>query len=126
MGLEQFFEAISFVCIKLLPLLGVVLLIYLIIMIRDLISCLRSATKTIDEANLQLRKLDIPLHTVSEISKSVDQVHELTKESVKSLSLSIYEILNKCKDKFNQLLHKEKEEVVNVQSTQTQEPSKEE
>lgn len=107
MQLEQFFESLSYICLKILPMLGVVLLIYLIIMVRNLIICLKSAAKTLDEANMQLRKLDVPLHTVSEISKSIDQVHELTKESLKSISLSLFQTISALKEWLMNLIHKD-------------------
>ena len=110
MQLESFFESISFISLKVLPLLGVVLLVYLIIMIKNVITCLKSATKTLDEANNQLRKLDVPLNTVAEISKSVDYVHDLTKESVKSVSTTIYQNMNQLKELFNKTIHKVKKE----------------
>ena len=111
MQLENFFESISYISLKVLPLLGVVLLVYLIIMIKNVITCLKSATKTLDEANIQIRKLDVPLNTVAEISKSVDYVHDLTKESVKSVSTTVYQNMNTVKEWFNNLLHKNKNEV---------------
>lgn len=117
MQLEDFFNSISFISLKVLPLLGVVLVVYLIIMIKNLITCLKSATKTLDEANNQLRKLDVPLNTVAEISKSVDYVHDLTKESVKSVSTTLYQNLNLIKEKFNQMLHKTKKEACNEETT---------
>lgn len=110
MQLESFFESISFISLKVLPLLGVVLLVYLIIMINNVITCLKSATKTLDEANNQLRKLDVPLNTVAEISKSVDYVHDLTKESVKTVSTTIYQNMNQLKELFNKTIHKVKKE----------------
>lgn len=115
MELNNFFESISYISLKVLPLLGVVLLVYLIIMIKNVITCLKSATKTLDEANHQLRKLDVPLNTVAEISKSVDYVHDLTKESVKSVSTTIYQNLNTVKEWFNNMLHKTKNEECEVQ-----------
>ena len=90
--------------------MGAVLLVYLIIMIKNVITCLKSATKTLDEANNQLRKLDVPLNTVAEISKSVDYVHDLTKESVKSVSTTIYQNMNQVKELFNKTIHKVKKE----------------
>ena len=114
MQLEEFFNSISFVSLKVLPLLGVVLVIYLIIMVKNVITCLKSATKTLDEANIQIRKLDVPLNTVAEISKSVDYVHDLTKESVKSVSTTVYQNINMIKEWFNQLLHKTKKESAEV------------
>lgn len=114
MQLEQFFESISFICIKVLPLLGVVLTIYLIIMVKNVITCLKSVTDTFNEANHQLRKLDVPLNTVTEISKSVDYVHDLTKESLKTVSTSLYQYLSALKDWIYQLIHKsEKEDIEN-------------
>ena len=107
MQLENFFNSISFICIKVLPLVGIVLLIYLIIMVKNIITCLKSATKTLDEVNVQIRKLDVPLNTVTEISKSIDHVHDLTKESVKSISVNIYQALNTIKEQIQRILKKE-------------------
>lgn len=136
MQLEEFFEALSFICMNVLPLLGVILLVYLIIMVRNLIVCLKSAAKTLDEANNQLRKLDVPLNTVSEISKSVDYVHDLTKESLKSISLSLFQALSALKEWLMNFIHKEQEAqsddsvipeeqpVVSSQETEPQQNSK--
>ncbi len=115
MQLENFFNSISFISIKLLPLLGIILLVYLIIMVKNLIVTLKTANKTLEEVNIQIRKLDVPLNTVSEISKSIDNVHELTKESVKSISVNIYQALNTIKEQIQRILKKENnvENVVN-------------
>ena len=115
MQLENFFNSISFISIKLLPLLGIILLVYLIIMVKNLIVTLKTANKTLEEVNIQIRKLDVPLNTVSEISKSIDSVHELTKESVKSISVNIYQALNTIKEQIQRILKKENnvENVVN-------------
>lgn len=110
MQFEQFFETLSTICMKVLPLLGVVLLVYLIIMVHHLIQTLKSATKTFDEVNMQIRKLDVPLNTVSEISKSVDHVHELTKESLNQLSVTIFEALNALKKWWTDFIHKKNKE----------------
>lgn len=120
MELENFFNSISFVCIKLLPLLGLILLIYLIIMVKNLIITLKTANKTLEEVNIQIRKLDVPLNTVSEISKSIDNVHELTKESVKSISVNIYQALNTIKEQIQRILKKENK-VENVSNEGIQE-----
>ena len=114
MQLEEFFNTLSFICMKVLPLLGVILAIYLILMIRNLIVCLKSASKTLDEANNQLRKLDVPLNTVSEISKSVDHVHDLTKESLKSISVSLFQSLSALKEWLIKFTHKEEQEMQTV------------
>ena len=115
MQLENFFNSISFISIKLLPLLGIILLVYLSIMVKNLIVTLKTANKTLEEVNIQIRKLDVPLNTVSEISKSIDSVHELTKESVKSISVNIYQALNTIKEQIQRILKKENnvENVVN-------------
>ena len=115
MQLDDFFNSISFISIKLLPLLGIILLVYLIIMVKNLIITLKTANKTLEEVNIQIRKLDVPLNTVSEISKSIDNVHELTKESIKSISVNIYQALNTIKEQIQRILKKENnvENVVN-------------
>ena len=56
----------------------------------------------------------MPLNTVAEISKSVDYVHDLTKESVKSVSATVYQNMNAIKEWFNHLLHKTKKETQEV------------
>lgn len=118
MQLNEFFDTLSTLCIKVLPLLGVILLVYLIMAVRYLIPCLKNANKTLEEANLQLRKLDVPLNTIQEISKSIDSVHELTKESVKTISLAIYENLNALKEWFKNMFSKKQAESAVVPETE--------
>lgn len=117
MQLENFFESLSYLCIKILPLIGVILGIYLIIMVHRLIQTLKSAEKVLDEANTQIRKLDVPLNTVAEISKSVDHVHDLAKESINQVSTTLYLTILSLKQWFQNLIHKDKEETEVMEKT---------
>lgn len=91
MGSDQFIIVISNFCVYMLPVLGVVALIFLILFLKHLLVVVKSmdktlneATKTIQDCDVQVKKLDKPLHTVGELSETVDYVHESSKKAVAS------------------------------------------
>lgn len=105
MGLDQLFELTSQVASKALPILGVIVLIFLAIFIKHLINVMKNANeavihmgKTLDTANRQLESLDKPLHTLNEISDTVDCVHEASKSAVRSTVAMIIENFSSIKD----------------------------
>lgn len=96
MELDQLLNLTSTVAGKLLPILGAAVLVFLIIFVRKLITVLVSTNEaigslknTLDIAGKQLDALDQPLHTLNEISETVDNVHEASKSVVRSLLSSV-------------------------------------
>lgn len=105
MGLDQLLELTSAVASKLLPILGAVLLVFLIIFFRRLIQLLVSAKQAADTAdetlkitNRQLNALDKPLNTLNELSETVDNVHEMSKNVVRSTLVAIIENFSSIKN----------------------------
>ena len=91
MGADQLIEVVSEVCYKLLPVVGFIVLIFVVMFMKHLIDVLKSVNVTlsktnelVDECKGQMRKLDKPLATVNDLSESIDNVHESTKNAVNS------------------------------------------
>lgn len=105
MGLDQLLELTSSVASKALPICGVVVLIFLAMFVKHLITLLKSANdaviamgKTMDTANRQLETLEKPLNTLQELSETVDCVHEASKHAVRSTLVAIIENFSSIKD----------------------------
>lgn len=105
MGLDQLLELTSSVSLKVLPILGVIALIFLIIFLKRLVTVVTNANHavdsmkvTLDTTNRQLETLDKPLNTISELSDTVDAVHEASKTAVKSAAVAIVENFSTIKD----------------------------
>lgn len=115
MGLDQLLELTSNVAIKVLPIAGVVVLIYLAIFVKHLVVLLKSANETVntmsqtlDTANRQLETLDKPLNTLSELSDTVDSVHEASKHAVRSTLVTVIENFSSIKEWVLSSIKKEK------------------
>lgn len=105
MGLDQLLELTSSVASKALPICGVVVLIFLAVFVKHLIVLLKSAneavikmSKTLDTANKELETLEKPLQTLHELSETVDNVHEASKQAVRSTLVAIIENFSSIKD----------------------------
>lgn len=135
MGAYELFLLISEICSKVLPFIGIILGIYLIVVLRSVLSLLKrfdqsvdqinktieeanktigEVNKTITEVNYQVRKLEAPLNTVSAISLSVDHVHELGKNAVSTTAKMVLENIEFLKNWILNLIHKQSDEVVEV------------
>ena len=82
MTVNEFFGTIAKVATWLLPVVGVIALIYLALVLKNLVDTLKILNKTMDDVDLQVRKLDAPLKTVEELCHTMDDVHAATKEAV--------------------------------------------
>jgi predicted PurR-regulated permease PerM len=105
MGLNELLELTSAVAVKILPILGVIALIFLIIFLKRLAAVVVNADtvvsamkETLDTTNRQLETLDKPLNTLNELSDTVDAVHEASKTAVKSAVVAIIENFSTIKD----------------------------
>lgn len=117
MEMEQFFTVLSEICLKILPVVGVILLIYLIVFVHRLLGFLVSLNKAVDSANstiheaeIQIRKLDGPLQTATEISESVTKVHRLSEHALTTLIQMMMENFSAIKEYLHSILNKEKNE----------------
>ena len=105
MTTDQFIEFFSELCSKLLPIIGVIVLIYVILLLRKIILFFVSMQKTmitvdstVSVVEEQIRKLDAPLNTVTEFSQTLDNLHEMSQNAVKSALLALISNLNVIRD----------------------------
>ena len=105
MTTDQFIEFFSKLCSKLLPIIGVIVLIYVILLLRKIIQFFVSMQKTmitvdstVSVVEEQIRKLDAPLNTVTEFSQTLDNLHEMSQNAVKSALLALISNLNVIRD----------------------------
>ena len=105
MTTDQFIEFFSELCSKLLPIIGVIVLIYVILLRRKIIQFFVSMQKTmitvdstVSVVEEQIRKLDAPLNTVTEFSQTLDNLHEMSQNAVKSALLALISNLNVIRD----------------------------
>lgn len=96
MELDQLLNLTSTVAQKLLPILGAAALVFLIIFLRKLIALLVTSNEaaktmkmTLESANRQLDALDKPMHTLNELSETVDNVHDASKNMLRSVLTTI-------------------------------------
>lgn len=80
MDMNQLLGAIAQLFGYLLPVAGVVALVYLAFLFKQLIETLKEFDKTLVIVNEQVRKLDVPLETIENVSKSVDDVNTKARE----------------------------------------------
>ena len=91
MGTDQLINIVSNLCLKLLPVVGLILLICLIVFIVNMNKTLKSLDVTllktndlVDECKGQVRKLDKPLNTIGDLSDTVDDVHASARNAVQT------------------------------------------
>ena len=108
MELDQLLNLTSTVAGKLLPILGAVVLFFLIQFFRRLVTLMVSANEavkslqgTLDSANKQLDLLEKPMQTLKEISETVDNVHEASKSAVRSVIAALVDQMGSLLKVFN-------------------------
>lgn len=118
MELDQLLNLCSTVCTKLLPICGVIVLIFLAVFFKRLVDVMKQlneiSTKlnhTVDVATRELETLEKPLQTISELSETVDQVHEASKHAVRSALVTVIDNFSNIKDWVLNHLKKESDEV---------------
>lgn len=105
MGLDQLVEFLSNVSKAILPIVGVIALVFLIVFFKHLIMVIKNANetivtlkKTLDIANSELEFLKKPLHTLNELSDTVDNVHEASKHAIRSTMTVLIDNISVIKD----------------------------
>ena len=84
MSIDAVMSALARLATYLLPILGVVVLVYLIFVLKGVLVTLKDLSKTLNAAEREINKLDGPLATVEELSKTADEIHHATKKAVTS------------------------------------------
>lgn len=100
MSLDIFMSTLARAFSYVLPIVGVIALIYLILFLKQLIETLKQVSKTLDTANDQLKKLDAPLKTAENISNTVDEVNQTAKEAFMNVVGALSENVQKPKTGF--------------------------
>lgn len=98
-SVEVFLSGMSSFCKALMPVAGLVILIYLVLFVKELIVMLKSLTKTLDSANEAVKKLDGPLDTVDELCQTVDEVHAAAKEAAVNIASTVTSKMDALKGK---------------------------
>ncbi len=131
MGLDQLVELFSDVSKAILPILGVIVLIFLIVFLKHLITVAKNANdtittlqKTLDTTNSELESLKKPLNTLNELSSTVDSVHEASKQAIRSTMAILIDNISVVKDWVFDYLNKgQKNDKECTQEVQTDERS---
>lgn len=99
----------------LLPILGVVVLIFLILLLRQTLNILKQVSGTVTKVDSTIQtvensllELKGPLHTLNRISGSVDLVQDATENAIKTLIVAVSSNFDLIKDWITAFLDKKK------------------
>ncbi|MBQ1467409.1 MAG: hypothetical protein IIZ27_02920 [Solobacterium sp.] len=112
--MDALLNALYAVCVQLLPIIGAVVLVFLCIFLRKLWKLIDHASDmvvrlnpTINLVDQSIEKVQAPLDTAVKYSKTLDNVHDKTVESVNRAAETASENVEKLKDfvvdKFNRV-----------------------
>lgn len=103
--MDQLLNQLSAFSVQLLPILGVVVLIFIVLILNHLLKMIKqlSGTVTKVDSTLQtvedrLNDLKGPLHTINRISGSVDLVQDATENAIKSFIVGVSSNYDLIKD----------------------------
>lgn len=97
MSMNEFLSAVAQFFGYILPVVGVIALVYLALLFKKLIETLKAVDKTLTIVDSQVQKLDQPLETVANVSKTVDDANTKVREMAVSTSKSIVNNSEKLK-----------------------------
>lgn len=89
MSLDAVMSALARLATYLLPIVGVVALVYLILLFKRLMNTLKDVSDTLTIAQHEISKLEGPLNTVEDLSKTADEIHHSAKKAAFSAAKSI-------------------------------------
>lgn len=99
----------------LLPILGVVVLVFLILLLRQTLNILKQVSGTVTKVDSTIQtvensllELKGPLHTLNRISGSVDLVQDATENAIKTLIVAVTSNFDLIKDWITAFLDKKK------------------
>ncbi len=113
------------VSVQILPILGVVALVFVIVFLRKLILLLNDLSETTKKVNTtldivdrELNDLQGPINTVVSLSATVDYVHESTIKTAKSMIVYILSNIDTVKNWFMDAMAKYKSNKVDKEEQQ--------
>lgn len=113
--MDELLNQLSALSVQLLPILGVVVLIFLVLIFNFILKLLKQLSgtvikvdSTIQTVEDRLNDLKGPLHTINRISGSVDLVQDATEKAVKSIVITVASNFDVIKDWITNLIDKRK------------------
>ncbi len=113
---DELLIALYNVCVRLLPIVGVFVLIFLLILLGKFMAFMNKLNMGMDSINRTLIELDRdvqqfrdPLNTVVKISHTVDEVHDASKEAAKNAIAAGKQHADAIKTQVSNLFKKEEE-----------------
>jgi len=113
--MDQLLNQLSALSVLLLPILGVVVLIFLILILNHFLKMMKQLSGTVTKVDStiqtvedRLNDLKGPLHTINRISGSVDLVQDATENAVKMFIVAVSSNFDLIKDWVTTLLDKRK------------------
>lgn len=107
--MDALLESLSTVSLQLLPILGVAVLIFLLVLLKRVLDLLKKAEKTIDQVDETLKKIDGPLTTVVNVSKTIDFINSAAENAVKTLAITLAKNFSVISDWVKSTLGKKKD-----------------
>jgi len=113
--MDQLLNQLSALSVLLLPILGVVVLIFLVLILNNFLKMMKQLSGTVTKVDStiqtvedRLNDLKGPLHTINRISGSVDLVQDATENAVKTFIVAVSSNFDLIKDWVTTLLDKRK------------------
>ena len=106
--LDQLLLSLKEVCELLLPVMGVVVIIYLALLFRKLIQLLTKAETLLNNVDNKVTRLEKPLDTVESICGTIDNVHVATVNGVNGAIDYIVHNFSTIMDWFKEVIEKRK------------------
>lgn len=113
--MDELLNQLSALSVQLLPILGVIVLIFLVLIFNFILKLLKQLSgtvikvdSTIQTVEDRLNDLKGPLHTINRISGSVDLVQDATEKAVKTFVVTVASNFDVIKDWFTNLIDKRK------------------
>lgn len=110
--MNELLEAAEIVSAQLLPIIGVIALIFLCILLSKATKLLVSLTSTVKNLDGTMKRVDtsidkaqVPLDTAVKISKTVDEIHDKSYTAVKQASEYVVENLGVVKSYVNEKMN---------------------
>jgi hypothetical protein len=107
--MDALLESLSSVSLKLLPILGVAIFVFLIIFLKKSFELLRKLDKTLDQVEQTMKKIDGPINTVVAVSKTIDMVNSAAENAIKTIAVSAVKNYGVVSEWFKQNVLKDKD-----------------